>query len=264
MSRPFEAQLAEWAAESLSGETAPLLAQLTQAQLADGAHNSQEAKLRWLALDMLCRQRCETAQARNRPGSSQLQRPDSPFDDGPIAVRLHQVESQPRFAATAGSLDPVRTMRPSHSGSSLVPGPGAYHPSDAVRGRMSIGPKTGAGGWGSEDRLKHLARTTRKGWREQADVLPEARGHVPAFYCAPEFTKPKPGGKEPRPARMFQPASDLPAGSPPKRIASAVRRARVANALPGPPPGAYEPPVPLPNKLAGRFRTLTGPRGYQL
>ena len=281
------ALLREWCPHSLSEETAPLLSELAASATAN-LPDTDPARDDWVALQEECAN-AESSLAEDGNGSAPAppappasyaaesmasRKADAALGIGPVTMHLHppgerapaRSRSQPSlkqplprstFGSSRESLSSISSWEEDTASAKRFqkPGPGAYRPAQPSRSRLagrSACFPTGAS-WGKEDRQKHLGLSVRP--RGQYHALPKYQGPAPGYYPNPQFNSPK--ERAPRyatsAARIFRPGSELPAGSPPHRNAQAVSAARALNTTQVPAPGAYDPPRPTTERLAGRF-----------
>ena len=267
--------LEQWAEQYLTEDLVPLLASLA-AQQREGVEDA-EAHAAWRSLELLCEETGvpllpppEAVAAAER---EQSRLADAALGDGPVCVALAPGSGLSASASAAslgagaasGMACGATTAEIGTFGSSREtanmrlaaiqamrfqqPGPGAYSPQLEGRPfRLESGgfkPPTGTGcPWGREDRYKHLARSNRP--KGQYTALPLRCGPAPGFYSSPAFPTPKERAVrgDRCQAKLFRPASMLPAGNPPERNRERVAKAREASRVRAPPPTACAPPPP--------------------
>ena len=147
-----------------------------------------------------------------------------------------------------------------------LPGPGTYTPKlDGRQYKLDTGGFVHGVTFQKEEREKHLARSIRP--KGQYHALPLRCGPAPGFYSIAKFPCPKERAapNDRCQAKLFRPASELPAGLPPERNRKKVLEVRALNALgnEGPSPDAYNTLEAaahcseFPTRVVGRWDTAT-------
>ena len=284
----------DWAYRCLGEGTAPLLAQLCLAWAQRGSASPEEQE-RWRNVAIACEE--SQLEVRQAPevaalGERELSRfSDVALGEGPVVISLQpqtddaaslRISSagSTNFLSNLGGKDrPYTTFGSSRDESPCdpkavslndqrfpLPGPGTYTPKlDGRQYKLDTGGFVHGVTFQKEEREKHLARSIRP--KGQYHALPLRCGPAPGFYSIAKFPCPKERAapNDRCQAKLFRPASELPAGLPPERNRKKVLEVRALNALgnEGPSPDAYNTLEAaahyseFPTRVVGRWDTAT-------